>query len=81
MVNFTKDLNSPDITSHFKEADATWFIWDRLKVSTIPNHYNCLESYGFRLSKQNRRIQGEVEYQGRIYSAVCECFFNAIDRL
>ena len=29
--------------------------------------------------KAKQKIQGEVEYLGHSYSAVCECFFNAID--
>ena len=33
------------------------------------------------LSNQYRRLQGEVEYLGCIYSAVHECFFIAIDHM
>ena len=65
----------------FKEADTTWLILGRSTVGTIPNHYNCLESYLCRFSKQYRRIQGEVEYIGFIYFAVCKHFFNTIDHM
>ena len=29
LVNFTNDLNSPDILHHFREADTSWLIWIR----------------------------------------------------
>ena len=76
LVNFTKDLNPPDIMKYFKEVDTTQLIWDTSKVRTTPNHYNCLEWYWWRLSQQYKRIQSEVEYWGCIYSAVHKCFFN-----
>ena len=78
LVNFTNDLNSLDILKCFKEAYTTQCVWKRSKVQTFPNHYNCSESYQCSLSKQNRRIQSEIEHFGCIYYAVCGCFFNAI---
>ena len=30
LVNFTGDLNSPDIMKHFKVADITWLFWIEL---------------------------------------------------
>ena len=32
LVNFTNDLNSPDIMSHFREADTTQPVWERCKI-------------------------------------------------
>ena len=81
LVNFTRDLYSPDIMKHFKEMDTIWLFWDRSKVRTIQNHYNCLESYQCILSKQYRRIQSELEYLGHIYSAVHNHFFYAVDHM
>ena len=52
LVNFTNDLNFIDIMKHFKEVDTAQFICEGSNVRTSPNHYNCLESYQCRLSKQ-----------------------------
>ena len=35
LVNFTNDLNSPDIISHFREADTIQLTWDRYKYKSI----------------------------------------------
>ena len=45
LVNFTNDLNSPDIMHHFREADTTQLTWERSKIWVYPNHYNCSEAY------------------------------------
>ena len=81
LVNFTDDLNSADIIKHFKEADITQLTWERSKILVYPNHYNCSKTYQCRLLMQYRKIQGEVEYPGHIYYAVCKCFFGAIDHM
>ena len=61
--------------------DTTWLIWERSKIQTLPNHYNCSEEYQCRLLKQYRKIQGETEYLGHKFSAVHECFFNPIHHM
>ena len=51
LVNFTNDLNSPDVIKCFREAHTTQLIWERSKIQTVPNHYNCSEAYWCRLLK------------------------------
>ena len=47
LVNFTNDLNSPDIMSHFTEADTTQLIWERSKnkfilfIITVQKHIDA----------------------------------------
>ena len=65
----------------FKEVDTAQHSWERSKIQTYPNHYNCSEAYQCRHLKPYMKIQGEVEHLGHIYSVVCECFFNAIDHM
>ena len=80
MVNFTNELNSPDVLAHFQEADTMCIIWERYDVIRFPNYYNCSKMYQCRLPWQCRKIQ-EVKCLGSVYYAVYQCFLSTKDHL
>ena len=79
LVNFTNDLNSPDILAHFQEADTTHTVWARYEILKNPNYHHCSKVYQCRLLWQYRKIQEEAKYLGTVYYAVYQCFLSATD--
>ena len=61
LTNFTTNLNSSHIFTHFYDLGGACVVWGRFNLQKYTNYHKCSNVYNCRLSWQYRRKQ-EVTY-------------------